>query len=126
VAASFSYHAQGGGIWPDGAGMPDPQPQALRQPTRHLSRACSAVDPVGPTSLVPLLSPGGLSAYHVDDLIVCEPLRSRGGRRRHRWLRGLRPQGDEHEDPCDRDQDPEQVALAVAGVAQSDGHGEVR
>jgi hypothetical protein len=26
VGASFSHHAQGGGIWPDGAGMPDPQP----------------------------------------------------------------------------------------------------
>jgi len=38
VGASFSHHAQGGGIWPDGAGMPDPQPQALHQPTRHLSR----------------------------------------------------------------------------------------
>jgi hypothetical protein len=28
VGASFSHHAQGGGIWPDGVGMPDPQPQA--------------------------------------------------------------------------------------------------
>src|SRR5215218_8630459 len=28
VGASFSHRAQGGGIWPDGAGMPDPQPQA--------------------------------------------------------------------------------------------------
>src|SRR5829696_3557952 len=28
AGASFSHHAQGGGIWPDGAGMPDPQPQA--------------------------------------------------------------------------------------------------
>ena len=28
VGASFSHHAQGGRIWPDGAGMPDPQPQA--------------------------------------------------------------------------------------------------
>jgi D-alanyl-D-alanine carboxypeptidase len=24
AGASFSHHAQGGGIWPDGAGMPDP------------------------------------------------------------------------------------------------------
>jgi hypothetical protein len=32
-------------------GMPDPQPQALHQPTRLLSRARSAVDSVGPTSL---------------------------------------------------------------------------
>jgi hypothetical protein len=32
AGASFSHHAQGGGIWPDGAGMPDPQPQA-RRPT---------------------------------------------------------------------------------------------
>src|ERR671920_1405892 len=38
AGASFSHHAQGGGIWPDGAGMPDPQPQAPHQPTRHLSR----------------------------------------------------------------------------------------
>ena len=28
VGASFSHHAQAGGSWPDGAGMPDPQPQA--------------------------------------------------------------------------------------------------
>jgi hypothetical protein len=33
VGASFSHHAQGGGIWPDGAGMPGPQPQA---PTNQL------------------------------------------------------------------------------------------
>ena len=26
VGASFFHHAQGGGIWPDGAGMPDRQP----------------------------------------------------------------------------------------------------
>jgi hypothetical protein len=38
VGASFSHRAQGGGIWPDGGGMPDHQPQALPQPTRHLSR----------------------------------------------------------------------------------------
>src|SRR5829696_8897935 len=36
--ASFSGHAQSGGTWPDGAGMPDPQPQAFYQPTRLLSR----------------------------------------------------------------------------------------
>src|SRR5215203_3940170 len=42
-------------------------------------------------------------------------------------LRGLRQQGDEYEEPRDRGQEPEQVAPAVAGVAQSsDGHGEVR
>jgi single-strand DNA-binding protein len=63
VGASFSHHAQGGGIWPDGAGMPDPQPQALHQPTRHLSRAHSATCP-WPTSLAPPLAPGGLSACH--------------------------------------------------------------
>jgi hypothetical protein len=28
AGGGFSHHAQGGGIWPDGAGMPDPQPQA--------------------------------------------------------------------------------------------------
>jgi hypothetical protein len=38
VGASFSHRAQGGGIWPDGAGMPDPQPQAPHQPSQHLSR----------------------------------------------------------------------------------------
>ena len=38
VGASFSHRAQGGGIWPDGAGMPDPQPQAPHQPTPLLSR----------------------------------------------------------------------------------------
>src|SRR5829696_76384 len=38
VGASFSRHAQSGGTWPEGAGMPDPQPQALHQPTRLLSR----------------------------------------------------------------------------------------
>jgi len=59
--ASFSHHAQDGGIWPDGAGMPDPQPRALHQPSRLLSRACSTVDRVGPTSLAPSLAPGALS-----------------------------------------------------------------
>jgi len=33
VGASFSHHAQGGGIWPDGTGMPDHQQQA---PTNQL------------------------------------------------------------------------------------------
>jgi hypothetical protein len=33
AGASFSHHTQGGGIWPDSAGMPDPQPQA---PTNQL------------------------------------------------------------------------------------------
>jgi hypothetical protein len=28
AGGGFSHHARGGGIWPDGAGMPDPQPQA--------------------------------------------------------------------------------------------------
>ena len=28
VGASFSHHAPGGGIWPDGTGMPDPRPQS--------------------------------------------------------------------------------------------------
>jgi hypothetical protein len=28
AGASISHRAQDGGIWPDGAGMPDPQPQA--------------------------------------------------------------------------------------------------
>jgi hypothetical protein len=35
-----------------------PQPQALHQPTRHPSRARSAVDPIGPTSLALSLAPG--------------------------------------------------------------------
>src|SRR5215213_8472156 len=42
--------------------MPDPQPQAPPQPTRHPSRAHSAVDLVGPTSLALSLAPGGLLA----------------------------------------------------------------
>jgi hypothetical protein len=29
AGASFSHRAQGGGIWPGGAGMPGHQPQAL-------------------------------------------------------------------------------------------------
>jgi hypothetical protein len=32
VGASFSHHAQGGGIWPGGAGMPNPS-RKRRQPT---------------------------------------------------------------------------------------------
>ena len=43
VRALFSLHAQDGGIWPDGAGMDDPQPQAPHQPTRHLSRPMAGV-----------------------------------------------------------------------------------
>src|SRR5215217_6096619 len=43
-------------------GMPDPQPQAPHQPTRHLSRPHGRrPDPVGPTSLAPSLAPGGLA-----------------------------------------------------------------
>jgi hypothetical protein len=38
VGASFSDRAQDGGSWPDGVGMPNPQPQAPTQPTRLLSR----------------------------------------------------------------------------------------
>ena len=37
VGVSFSRRAPGGGIWPDGAGMPDPS-RKRRQPTRLLSR----------------------------------------------------------------------------------------
>jgi Single-strand binding protein family len=44
--------------------MPDPQPQALHQPTRHLGRPQPAVDRVGPTSLAPPLAPGALLACH--------------------------------------------------------------
>jgi hypothetical protein len=33
AGASCSHRAQGGGVWPDGAGMPNPQPQA---PTNQL------------------------------------------------------------------------------------------
>ena len=32
VGASFSHHAQGRGIWPDGTGMPDPSRK--RPPTK--------------------------------------------------------------------------------------------
>src|SRR5918994_3003131 len=51
AGASFSHRAQGGGIWPDGAGMPDPQPQAPHQPTRHLSRPVVGSPDPWPTSL---------------------------------------------------------------------------
>ena len=44
-------------------GMPDPSRKRY-QPTRHPSRARSAVDPVGPTSLALPLAPEGLSACH--------------------------------------------------------------
>ena len=44
--------------------MPDPQPQALHQPTRHLSRARLGSPDPRPTSLAPPLAPGGLSACH--------------------------------------------------------------
>lgn len=61
------------------------------------------------------------------DVPVCELLRGRGGRHRHRRLRGLGPKDDEYDDPCDRDQEPEQVAPAVTGIAQSpDGHAKVQ
>jgi hypothetical protein len=33
AGASFSRHAQGGGFWPDGAGMPNHQRQAPHQPS---------------------------------------------------------------------------------------------
>src|SRR5512132_3957288 len=62
VGASFSHHAQGGGILPDGAGMPDPQPQALHQPTRHPSRPTAGGLHAWPTSLALSLAPGGLGA----------------------------------------------------------------
>jgi Alpha/beta hydrolase family len=38
VGASFSHHAQGGGIWPDGSWHARPQPYAPHQPSRLLSR----------------------------------------------------------------------------------------
>src|SRR5215204_4850090 len=57
-------HAQGGGIWPDGAGMPDPQPQAPHQPTRHPSRPSAGSPDPWPTSLAPPLASGGLLACH--------------------------------------------------------------
>ena len=44
--------------------MPDPQPQALHQPSRRLRRAHSAVLIGWPTSLAPPFAPGGLLACH--------------------------------------------------------------
>jgi hypothetical protein len=38
AGASFSHHAQGGGIWPDGTSMPDPSRKHSTQPSRHPSR----------------------------------------------------------------------------------------
>jgi hypothetical protein len=35
AGASFSHHVQGGGIWPDGAGMPDLQPETSSSATSH-------------------------------------------------------------------------------------------
>ena len=43
------------------------------------------------------------------------------------WAPGQRPEGDEHEDPCDGDQDEEQVTPAGGQRPQSsDGYGEAR
>jgi hypothetical protein len=43
VGASFSRHAQGGGIWPDGAGMPDPsRKRPTNQPGTRASRWLAA------------------------------------------------------------------------------------
>jgi hypothetical protein len=63
VGASFSRHAQGGGIWPDGAGMPAP---SHKHPTNQADTRASHGRRVHawPTSLAPPLAPGGLSACH--------------------------------------------------------------
>jgi hypothetical protein len=78
-------------------------PRAARQASvRHLSR---------------VVCTGG-SRY------AAAPLRGRGGRHRHHRLRGLGPKDD---NPCERDQNPEQIPPAVTSIAQSpDSHGEVR
>ena len=57
AGASFSRHTQGGGIWPDGAGMPDPAASA--PPTNPAPEPTTGrrSDPVGPTSLAPPLAP---------------------------------------------------------------------
>jgi hypothetical protein len=57
VGASFSHHAQGGGIWPDGAGMPDPQPASAppTNPAPEPSPLGSLIQN-GPTSLAPPLA----------------------------------------------------------------------
>jgi len=61
AGASFSRHSQGGGIWPDGAGMPNPQGQA--PPTNSAPEPATAGDlDLWPTSLAPSLAPGGLLA----------------------------------------------------------------
>jgi len=44
--------------------MPDPQPQALHQPTRHPSRPSAGSPDTWPTSLAPSLASGGLLACH--------------------------------------------------------------
>ena len=63
AGASFSRHSQGGGIWPDGAGMPNPQRQA--PPTNSAPEPATAGDlDLWPTSLALPLVPGGLVACH--------------------------------------------------------------
>ena len=65
VGASFSHRAQGGGIWPDGAGMPDPQPQAPHQPTLAPEPTPGRRGDRWPTSLALPLAPGGLACHGV-------------------------------------------------------------
>jgi hypothetical protein len=63
VGASFSHRAQGGSLWPDGAGMPDPQPQA--PPTNPAPEpAIGRQLHPWPASLASPLAPGGLAACH--------------------------------------------------------------
>jgi hypothetical protein len=80
--------AQAGGIWPDGAGMPDPQPQALHQPTRPPEPATPAVDPVGRLRWLCRL-PCGLVACHG----VHRPLGPRAGQTARPGISG-------RNDPC--------------------------
>src|SRR5215207_9126910 len=64
MGASFSHHAQGGGIWPAGSWHARP-PAASTPPTNPAPEP----SPLGrldrwPISLAPSLAPGGLSACH--------------------------------------------------------------
>ena len=60
----YTSVAQGGGLWPDGAGMPHPQPQApTNQPGTRADPRVGGLDR-WPTSLALSLAPGALSACH--------------------------------------------------------------
>ena len=95
AGASFSHRAQGGGIWPVGAGMPDPQPK--HSTNQSGSSAGHGRRPhAWPTSLALSLACGALSACQPR----CPPSRWSKGRavRPARHLRGMTPAMPRHAD----------------------------